>query len=43
MASAEREPITGVWGLRPPDGFGEAGGEAPLLKVYVFCVVICLK
>jgi len=37
MASAEREPITGVWGLCPQRGSrgrapgeGVSGGEAPL-------------
>ena len=35
MASAEREPITGVWGQSPQTGQGaeplvrESGGEAP--------------
>ena len=41
MASAEREPITGVWGQSPQQGPGAEplvegqGGEAPLkLKVF---------
>ena len=43
MASAEREPITGVWGLCPQRGPGAeplvrgSGGEAPLkLKLKAF-------
>ena len=48
MASAEREPIMGVWGLCPQRGPGAEplvrglGGEAPL-KLNAFGVVICLK
>ena len=48
MASAEREPIMGVWELCPQRGPGAeplvrgSGGEAPL-KLNAFGVVICLK
>ena len=48
MASAEREPIMGVWGLCPSGVQGQSpwsggqGGEAPL-KLNAFGVVICLK
>ena len=49
MASAKREPITGVWGLCPQRGPGAeplvegSGGEGPLKLNAFFCVVICLK
>jgi len=33
----------GGLGALPPDGSGEAGGEAPPEAVRFFCVVICLK
>jgi len=40
MASAEREPIMGVWGLCPQRGPGApgqgSGGEAPPLKLNAF-------
>ena len=46
MASAEREPILGVWGLCPQRGPGAeplvrgSGGEAPLkLNAFVCCYV----
>ena len=45
MASAEREPIMGVWGLCPSGVQGQSpwsGGKAPL-KLNAFGVVICLK
>ena len=48
MASAEREPIMGVWGLCPQRGPGAeplvrvSGGRSPL-KLNSFGVVICLK
>ena len=46
MASAEREPITGVWGRRPQRGSrgkardGDQGGTAPLkLNAFLFLYV----
>ena len=44
MASAERQPITGVWGLCPQEVQGHrpwSGGQGE--QSPPFCVVICLK